>query len=262
MKSAKNCKIRGPLLSGAGNSFAIEITEASLGGDEAREICHKFSVDGYLGLKLSGPSEVTWNFFNSDGSPAEFCGNAARCAQKLLNERLGPNPVKHQTEAGFVRSWTENWRNWVEMPTPEIAQKMKTIWIGETSWAGFFCRTGVPHFVLPKAKLSQAAWLDLSRELRKRPEFGAKGTNVTWINPETRPLLAVTYERGVEDFTQSCGTGALAAAFWWKQVDSDRTEFEIQMPGGLLQIKKSEKSWIMTGPVESIGEWGGEWGEI
>lgn len=242
-------------MSGAGNTFAIEITNKNISNTEAKELCQKFKVDGYLGLVQKNSNEYKWNFFNSDGSDAEFCGNAARCAQSYLRINQGLEHSKHQTPVGMVLSWTDEDKNWVLMPKPKILETEKSVLLDEHKWTGFWCNTGVPHFVLEQPKLSHGVWLEVSKKLRDHSAFGARGSNITWVQKSPGKVSAVTYERGVEDFTQACGTGAFAAALWWQARSPERKRFEISMPGGLLVVVFHESGWMMTGPVEKLGDW-------
>ncbi len=257
MTSIEKKTHKGWLMSGAGNTFAIEITNSNdaIKNLEAQKICQRFKVDGYLGLIEKSPQEYKWNFFNSDGSEAEFCGNAARCAQSFLRFQKNSIHSKHETTAGIVLSWTDENRNWVLMPRPQILEASKKIQIDENQWVGLWCNTGVPHFVLNQPNLSHDVWVETSKKLRHHPDFGIRGSNVTWIQKTEDKMKAVTYERGVEDFTKACGTGALAAAVWWKNQAQERNKFEISMPGGLLSVVFQETGWMMTGPVEKLADW-------
>lgn len=249
-------------LSGAGNTFVLEILGS---GDpeptvkQALKFCDENKVDGYLALiKANTPhAQFKWSFFNNDGSQAEFCGNAARCAQYFLNKQLNVDRADQITKTGTVKTWTENNQHWVQMPDPKIFETQKSLTLGSQNFVGFWCDTGVPHFVveLKGSKLDPA----LSKNLRFHPDLGPRGANVTWIQSQLdqAPFEVVTYERGVEDFTQACGTGALAAALVAHVRQPSQMDFQVKMPGGLLQLKKDGTHWIMTGPVEEIGLWSG-----
>ena len=258
MTQQKNKTHNGWLLSGAGNTFAIEITELNnkKSSQEAAKICAQQNVDGYLGLIPEGPAQFRWNFYNSDGSVAEFCGNAARCAQEYVFQSLHLDKSKYKTLAGEVESWTELGKSWVLMPLPKIQDPHKKIKIEEDVWQGLWCDTGVPHFVClrPQDKTEEELRL-LSRKLRSHAELSPRGANITWVTQPRGEIVAVTYERGVEDFTQACGTGAMAAALWWQLLEKEKKEFLVHMPGGKLQILHDETGWRMTGPVQKLGEW-------
>jgi diaminopimelate epimerase len=53
----------------------------------------------------------------------------------------------------------------------------------------------------------------LGREIRYHPNFVPAGVNANFISSLTDDRIAIrTYERGVENETLACGTGAIAAA--------------------------------------------------
>jgi len=249
-------------ISGAGNTFLLEILDKNARAPSqelSRKLCDENAVDGYLALlaKGSSPGHYEWAFFNRDGSLAEFCGNAARCAQHYVNKIFGIQKAEHHTSAGLVLTWQEDHHSWVQMPTPQIFNPTQNLSYQGQVFQVFWCDTGVPHIVVEdKGRRS----LEVSRALRFHSDLGPRGANVTWVQcagSQAREIQAVTYERGVEDYTQACGTGAFAAALAQQSRNLGQTDFEIQMPGGKLLLKKRDSSWIMTGPVHKLGEWRG-----
>ena len=72
--------------------------------------------------------------------------------------------------------------------------------------------TGVPHAVLFTDDLPNAPVRELGRGIRFHPHFAPAGTNVNFAAVLGKELHVRTYERGVEDETLACGTGATAAA--------------------------------------------------
>nr|HPH56050.1 diaminopimelate epimerase [Smithella sp.] len=78
-------------MSGSGNDFIIidnmdlslEVGDLS---EFARKVCQRKISVGADGLVVIEPSDIAdfkWRFFNSDGSMAEMCGNAARCVARF-----------------------------------------------------------------------------------------------------------------------------------------------------------------------------------
>jgi len=70
----------------------------------------------------------------------------------------------------------------------------------------------VPHAVVPVADLACADVRGLGRLLRFNRAFGPAGANVDFVKVSAGKVFVRTYERGVEDETQACGTGITAAA--------------------------------------------------
>jgi diaminopimelate epimerase len=116
----------------------------------------------------------------------------------------------------------------------------------------------VPHVVIEiPAFESFENWKERCREIRNSPDFSPKGTNVTLIlrQADLNTVKAVSFERGVEDFTLACGTGAVAAALYMNQKYKN-TKTSVEMPGGTLNIDMSDlKKPIMVGPAKHLEDY-------
>jgi diaminopimelate epimerase len=76
-----------------------------------------------------------------------------------------------------------------------------------------FLNTGVPHAVVFVDDLERQDVVGVGREIRAHRAFQPEGTNVDFVSRSSGPAIEVrTYERGVEDETLACGTGAVASA--------------------------------------------------
>jgi diaminopimelate epimerase len=174
-----------------------------------------------------------------------MCGNAARCATLYFNQRVEPKgTVQFLTGAGAVEGkiLTSD-RVQIEMP-PVLEIKAMTVY----GIPGVFTHTGVPHFVL-----EQAPNADIAKKLRTVSDFGPSGANITFVEVLKENLLAaVTFERGVEGFTQACGTGAVAAAVYVQNKLGSQSFVTVRMPGGELKIEGGQVKQrpYLTGPVQ------------
>lgn len=252
-------KIKTRLLSGAGNTFHIVADDSAAGLPQkisqrkklAQDICAKDLADGLIFLSKDTANRLSWMFYNNDGSDAEMCGNATRCvgyfAKNILKDPA--TQWKLNTVAGeiSIKSITEEMFEVIMTPIQELQSDL-----------GFFCNTGVPHLVLPVRNLQQKEeFKEAARSLRNHSSFKPGGTNVTYIQTTNLKsnLKAISYERGVEDYTQACGTGAMAAAFYnFKKFAV--IESHIEMPGGTLIMNLSNLSKpVMTGPAVLIGSY-------
>lgn len=239
-------------LSGAGNDFIFLIEDSEnfkkfssvlaqkeLRREMAISLCkrdHNVGADGLVFLKNLSADRFQWDFYNADGSDAEMCGNAARCAGRLIFDRgLAEKTISLKTLAGEIIC-RDGEDISVTMP-PATRPEAKSFKIEGQEIAGTFVNTGVPHFVLdPRQLLSEpvnfdkiySGALSMSRLLRNHIAFGSEGTNVTWAWKSTK-CFAVTFERGVEAFTKACGTGAVATGVVLQ-------ESHVQMPGGELKV--------------------------
>ena len=258
-------KIRTELISGAGNTFHIAYNQAAVIPENqnrhaimkkiAQKACQENAADGFMFLEKDDVADLRWYFFNNDGSDAEMCGNATRCVG-LIAESVGLDVfggITLKTTAGIVRIKSlSNGFFEVIMSAPKKL----------SSRSHFFCDTGVPHLVIEykDSNLFTSLTEDLklrSREIRFSQEFAPRGTNVTYVERTKNPekIRAVSYERGVEDFTKACGTGAMAAAFE-NFVEHKEVKTEVEMPGGVLTMDLSNiNAPTMTGPAEKIGSY-------
>jgi diaminopimelate epimerase len=195
-------------------------------------------VDGAFILYASEDSSdcFEWDFYNRDGSPAEMCGNAARCAFDYLFEKWiskkEQGTLKTVVGKVFGRSLADG-QIQVQWTPPSMQLQQLEVATSERKWQGFSIDTGVPHFLV-EDNLS----LEQARELRFHPQFADRGTNVTSVRiKNANQMEAWTYERGVEDRTLSCGTGAVAAAiFAQEKMQTNPSVFDVQMPGGCLRV--------------------------
>jgi len=248
-------KIKTHLISGAGNTFHIVDEKTGVDWSIARKkefaqaVCKIQPADGFIYLKKA--PTLGWDFYNNDGSDAEMCGNATRCVGLYLSE------IQHDSNQLWILKTTAGPIQIEKVTDGEYKVKMTPI--KETpSSKGYFCDTGVPHLIQEIADIDGYSKLkSIAHALRFDPEFSPKGTNVTYVQllPEINRLKAVSYERGVEDFTQACGTGAMAAAAF-NLKKRGAVETEVEMPGGILKMSLADlRQPVMIGPAYLLGKY-------
>lgn len=265
-------------MSGAGNTFIlldarpqspwknIEKKFAKSRSEFAKQICSPITgvaADGLLFIEAgSSGFDYDWDFYNSDGSTAEMCGNAARCAARFCQEILESTEkeqIKFKTGAGLVVTQIlEGHQVKVQMPQAKFLQKEISLRTKSSSEEKFaLVNTGVPHLVQELHDIHDAPSLkDLARESRHHHDLKPAGANVTFYSISSKEeIQAVTFERGVEDYTLACGTGAVAAALVYSE-KSGVQKVNVQMPGGelLVQFESNSVHPLMTGEAIFIGE--------
>ena len=237
-------------MDGAGNNFFIldERKTPLAVADRTQfvsNLCQGISdqtTDGVVFLKDDAELDFAWDFYNGDGSIAELCGNAARCASLyVFAEKEELKQLTFRTLAGPVTARRTGPNSIeVQLPTETILDPEMRVKIGSEEIEGFYVNTGVPHFVL----IGEAE-NELGETLRKAKEFHPQGTNVTFLTvlPDMKSVEAITYERGVEGFTMACGTGAVAAAAYLKHINPRNVvagitpTYNVEMPGGNLRVR-------------------------
>ncbi len=218
-----------------------------------QKICDRkngVGADGFVFLDPSDSADFKWDFYNTDGSHAEMCGNAARCVilYWLDQNPSTTQPVKFETVVGVIEG-VQLAKNWIDVQMPHVDPPKK--WT-ESGLEFEFVNTGVPHAVVTQVKNLESVKL-----LRRHARFGEHGTNVTfiqWVNDHT--LSAQTFERGVEDYTLACGTGAVAAALVGFHQRPELESLNIQMPGGELVVSNEARPRL-TGEAHLIAKF--EW---
>jgi diaminopimelate epimerase len=219
------------------------------------------------GALASHQADLQWDFYNTDGSFAEMCGNAARCMGLWAALYANLPRFKFATRAGVVRadvllpieSGLENPRVTVDLDFVKIEwQDIHYKNQGEDK-AAVLVNTGVPHAVVEVPSLDN---LSLFKEdiaaLRFHPQAGERGANVTFLQRGSE-LRTVTFERGVEDFTLACGTGVLAAAAVALR-GTHQAKAELRTPGGVLQVVlglTSGATLVGDASVVFVGEFNG-----
>jgi diaminopimelate epimerase len=185
-------------------------------------ICDRRSgvgADGLVILTPDAPGRVRMTYWNSDGSRAAMCGNAALCSTRLAVylEMAEPGELCLLTDAGVVPGRCDGAGDQAEIRLPDVELPAEVD--GLESGAGerwlAFGTVGVPHLVV---RVDDLEALDLPRRgraLRFDPATGPEGANVNFVAPGVasgEPWRIRTYERGVEGETLACGTGTVAAA--------------------------------------------------
>jgi diaminopimelate epimerase len=242
--------------SGSGNDFIIidnrdrVIDENGL-SDFIAGVCRRKMSVGANGLILVENSKVVdfkWRFFNSDGSTAEMCGNGARCTARFayLNDIAGPE-MAFETEAGIVSAAVQEDRVKLKMTDPKDLETDYVLELknGPVTLSGI--NTGVPHAVLRVVDIDKIDVSGLGREIRFHERFSPSGANVNFVSGKTGLLSVRTYERGVEDETLACGTGAVAAALITAFQTGRRSPIDVMTRSGCtLKVHFREKAGVFS----------------
>ena len=264
-------------LQGSGNDFVVIddrdgkverfLEKFSLSKEEfVRRVCAFHTGVGADGLILiknpdNPENDFKWEFFNSDGSQAEMCGNGSRCAVRFAYEKgIVGDKVRFETLAGVIKAEVLEGGKRVKVQlTPPTKPVDKTLEVEGERIEGTFINTGVPHFVVPVKNLESLNVVKLGRAIRFHEEFQPKGTNVNFVEPTSEEEIKIrTYERGVESETLACGTGATASAIvaYLKGLIKRKPVKVITRSGEVLTIDFSEdlKEVFLEGSVKKVFE--------
>ena len=197
----------------AGNDFLFsDYASGTLTSEEIRLICDRnfgIGADGLVVMESLTSDSTRWHFYNRDGSIAAMCGNAARAAAAWLSAEGKTLP--HRLQTGFGEVVLSRVGGDFEARVPYAGKALAETALGGAT----LIDTGVPHAVIewPLSVFERSQQMrERAAQFRWAPQAGAAGTNVTFFSRREGGIDAITFERGVEDFTLSCGTGVLAAA--------------------------------------------------
>ncbi|MDR2611307.1 MAG: diaminopimelate epimerase [Deltaproteobacteria bacterium] len=208
--------------SGHGNDFVIidnwegHVPESEL-SRKARLLSRlKFGIgaDGVVYI-AAGPDDVDFavRFFNADGSEADMCGNASRCAAHLAYTLSIAGPeMTFQTNAGSIHAEVADSQVRVSLPVTGRGEGLAMVEVDGYNQTYHRINTGVAHAVAWVDDVEAINVVKIGRAVRRHVSFHP-GTNVDFVqvvSPDT--LVVRTYEKGVEDETLACGTGCTASA--------------------------------------------------
>ena len=235
---------------GTGNDFVlIDNMNGMYTGMELEQIKHlcnrKFGIgsDGLIMLNASDKKDFYMDFFNPDGSKS-FCGNGARCAVKFAfdSKIINQNKMSFEAIDGTHNATVCNSEVKLEMSINSTPTKTNlSSDTNEDFIETFFMDTGSPHLVAYVDKLNlleSKRLIQIGQEIRYSPKYIDKGINVNLVYIQDSDDLSIaTYERGVENETLSCGTGATACALIHAmQKNQQSGDIRVDTKGGLLQI--------------------------
>jgi diaminopimelate epimerase len=202
-----------------------------------RRVCHRqlgAGADGLILIEDSPGADFRWRFYNADGSEPEMCGNGGRCAARFaVLHGIAPADLSFETLAGIIKAEVRDRRVKLLLTGVGEVSLNRAIPLEGETLTGHFLQVGVPHVAVPVADLESAPVTRWGRAVRFHPMFAPAGTNVNFTRVEgPQEVVMRTYERGVEDETLACGTGAVAAALIAARLGQVRSPVTVHTRGG------------------------------
>lgn len=220
-------------MSGSGNDFILidnrRNTLSRINIEEfVKKVCErKVSVgaDGLIVIENSDRADFRWRFFNADGSEVEMCGNGGRCAARFATILgITEESLSFETGAGIIDAKVRGDLVKLRLTDPRDLRVDYHIAIQDDLYEVSSINTGVPHVVRFVDNLDSYDVFSYGRVIRYHEMYQPEGTNANFVRVMDRNTIRIrTYERGVEDETLACGTGAVASALissWKGLVDS------------------------------------------
>ncbi|MBP3425644.1 MAG: diaminopimelate epimerase [Rikenellaceae bacterium] len=251
---------------GAGNDFVLfdaREGEANPPAEFIKALCdrHKgVGGDGMMILDMSPHKGVDFRmrFYNADGLEGTMCGNGGRCIT-LFAHQLGIGG-RQKTFEGIdgvhrarILSADDNC-GVVELGVIDVC-KVELLDGGD-----YLLYDGSNHVVRFVEDVDAYDVDTVGRELRYDPRFDyLNGVNVNFVEVVGGGVFKIrTYERGVENETLACGTGAVASAIATRiHTGSNATEWKARARGGELSVRfevegESFRNIVLTGPARKV----------
>ena len=262
---------------GAKNSFFLSFSKSiDFKALRSKALALGLDPDGYILAPRKSQNEADFVFYNKDSSVVDFCGNALRAVGLCFYEQFNEKNLRLNTVVGQMKIEVVSVPDDMmydkshdkaqiksegvaqvkaQMPVP---QNKGELGLGEGLNKAQYILAGVPHLVFNL--------LDMGMSFSNLPEIKDFCLNVRSLKFEdqrqtfnlsfyelTNSLVeAVTFERGVEDFTKACGSGALSV---YATINKDYDECrysEFKMPGGCLSVQQEDEMYFMLGPARII----------
>ena len=237
--------------SASGNDFVIFHTFLKRDRSQlAKLLCDRqngIGADGLIVLVPHSEYDFEWEFYNSDGSTAEMCGNGSRAAAHYAYKQgLAAETMSFVTLAGVIKAEVADKMVQSDLTPPVIENR--AIEYNDKVW--WLINTGVPHLVTFDADINDFD-LKEARDLRERYNANVNIAKVL----DDGSLRVRTYERGVEDETLACGTGMAAA--YYRAVQETLIEGSVTVypkSGERLYLGVNENTITFKGAVKDVFE--------
>ena len=245
---------------GTGNDFVIvdnrAVKHSSLTQEIIHQICDRrfgIGADGFMLLNDKEGYDFEMIYYNADGREGSMCGNGGRCIVQFAHD-IGIN-------SSTLKFIAVDGEHIATINDGLVALKMSDVSVVTQYENHSVLNTGSPHYVQQVNQIDGLNVYEEGRSIRYNATYKEKGINVNFVELLQDGSLKVrTYERGVEDETFSCGTGATAAALVFYKNEVGFNSIDIEVLGGKLNISYNRNAdgtydniWL-KGPAVKVFE--------
>ncbi|QDP86199.1 diaminopimelate epimerase [Chryseobacterium sp. SNU WT5] len=240
---------------GTGNDFVmIDNRDLQFPKDQQiiEKICdRRFGIggDGLILLENDASANFKMVYYNSDGNESTMCGNGGRCIVAFAHFL--------DLFEGHVTFIAIDGLHEAEIQNGVIKLKMIDVESIKRIDGNFELNTGSPHYVTFVEKLKNYKVYENGNIIRNSASYCQEGINVNFVEKIYEDEIFIrTYERGVEDETFSCGTGATASALVFLK-DKNQSSVKVKVLGGNLKVYAEQdgagfKNIWLEGPAKQV----------
>ena len=244
---------------GTGNDFVMIDNRSGFFPKEnvqlvARLCDRRFGIgaDGLILLENDTETDFKMVYYNSDGNLSSMCGNGGRCLVAFAKKLNVINNICTFIATDGLHHATINENGLVSLQMIDVINV-------KTTPEYVFLNTGSPHHVQLVEDLENYNIKENGAAIRYGALYGKEGSNINFVKQIDGDTFSLrTYERGVEDETLSCGTGATAAAIAMNATGkTNSTSIHLNVEGGKLEVSFDKKddqftNVFLIGPAEFV----------
>jgi diaminopimelate epimerase len=244
---------------GTGNDFVMIDNRMAIFPKEDLELIallcdRRFGIggDGLILLENDFDTDFKMVYYNSDGNQSSMCGNGGRCLVAFAKElNVIENSCSFNATDGL---------HYATIDEDRIVSLQMIDVNGIKNESDYtYLNTGSPHHVQLVDDLENYNVKDNGAKLRYGPLYGKVGCNINFVKKVDEDTFSLrTYERGVEDETLACGTGATAVAIAMNSTgQTSASSINLNVEGGKLAVSFDKVNDLYTnvfliGPAEFV----------
>jgi diaminopimelate epimerase len=224
--------------------------------DLINKLCDRrfgIGADGLILLENSDNFDFKMIYFNADGKEGTMCGNGGRCIVAFAKElKIINNITSFEAVDGEHSANIKNDLVSLKMADVNTIKEFKN---------HTFLNTGSPHHILFQTNIDDIDVKEKGAKIRYGKPYFEEGTNVNFVEQiDANSFKMRTYERGVENETLACGTGATAVAIAANKTNkTNANHIKLEVLGGNLEVSfdfenQNYTNVFLTGPAVKVFE--------
>lgn len=242
----------------------------------SKRLCDRHFAIGADGLIIPFPSDsseadIAWEYYNSDGTSAQMCGNGMRCFAKYVYDRgiINKKYFRVKTRAGIISpEILENGIVKVNMGKPVFQydkipyspmlaaeNEERCISVQDKVFKINPISMGNPHCIIFTTEDTLKMAKKYGPDIEVYPSFPQK-TNVEFVKIISKNEIEVgVFERGC-GITLACGTGACASTVACILNNLTENNVKVNLPGGGVNVEwrgnaqDLDRNVFLTGPAQ------------
>lgn len=225
-----------------GNTFFITETEEEL----SKAFVSRNQVDSILTLETDDYGNHMMRVIERDGTESNMCGNGIIVVSNVIFDKYGTSEASINTKAGCIQTRREE-NGYISAKMSEYSFIDEYFFNDEKI---YLTHVGEPHAIRFGNPYGFDTCYEIVNQSIPHSDDLRSTFNINFVHGISGSNVDVsTFERGVNDFTKSCGTGAYCIANTIRLLKlSDELEFNINSSGGTIKVNLVDQT-IASNPT-------------